>query len=105
MLSPHPRWPDYPARITFLYRTTPAFFLCLRHTADGKGVFTNIARDCSPRSNGRAFTYRDRSHQLSVGTDKHIIADNGFEFIRTVIVAGNRTRTDIDVIADFRIAG
>lgn len=43
-------------------------------------------------------------HQLSVGTNKHIVADNGLKFIRTIVVAGNGSRADVNVIANFRIA-
>ncbi len=43
-------------------------------------------------------------HQLSVGTDKHIVTDNGLKFIRTIVVAGNGSRADVNVIANFRIA-
>lgn len=41
---------------------------------------------------------------LSVGTNKHIVADNGLKFIRTIVVAGNGSRADVNVIANFRIA-
>ncbi len=47
-------------------------------------LFAVLFHSCT-RSNGRAFAYCYRGHQLSVGTNKHIVADNGLKFIRTIV--------------------
>ncbi len=93
-----------PGQNYFSLSDDASLLLSLRHTADSRGIFADITRHSCTRSNGRAFAYCYRGHQLSVGTDKHIVADNGLKFIRTIVVAGNGSRTDVNVIANFRIA-
>ncbi len=51
-----------------------------------------------------AFTNSNRRHQLGIGADKHIVANNRFEFVRAIIVTGDGPRADIHVVANFRIA-
>ncbi len=103
MLSPHPHMTGLPGQNYFFFTGRRQPSLSLRHTAD-RGIFADITRHSCTRSNGRAFAYCYRGHQLSVGTDKHIVADNGLKFIRTIVVAGNGSRADVNVIANFRIA-
>ena len=47
---------------------------------------------------------RDGRHQLGIRADKDIIANNRFMLVRTIVVAGDGARADIDVITDLRIA-
>lgn len=88
----------------FLHRATPALFVYLRHAGEHQLVFRDVARHGSACGDGRAFRDRHRRHQLGIGADKHIVANDGFVLVRAIIVAGDGARADVNVIADFRVA-
>lgn len=76
----------------------------LRYAAQHQFVIGDIARNGGAGGDRDAVAYRDRGHQLSIRADKDIIANNRFMLVRTIVVAGDGARADIDVIANLRIA-
>ena len=55
-------------------------------------------------ADGRARADRHRRDQLGVGSDVHVVLDDGAVLVRAVVVAGDGAGADVDVAADARVA-
>ena len=70
---------------------------------DGQIAVRHVLRDDRPRAHERLRAHGDRGHQRGVAADERVLADDGFVFIHAIIVAGDRTRSDVRPRADLRI--
>src|SRR5471030_177945 len=91
-------------KLFFLQRALPFWLMYLRHAAQQQPVVRNVTGYRRASSDRHVITDSNGRDKLGIRSDENIIADNRFMFIHTVVVAGNGTRADVDVIANVRIA-
>ena len=88
----------------FLLRSFPTLYVSLRNTGGNQFIVFDIRTNGGACTDGGAAFNGDRRNELAVGADKYVVADDGFEFIGTVVVAGNHARADVTIFTDFRVA-
>ena len=76
----------------------------LWHACSDQFIVSDIIADGGTCTDGGAAFDGDRCDELAVGTDKYVVADDGFEFVGTIVVAGNHACADITVFTDFCVA-
>src|SRR5438067_1654011 len=87
----------------FQPRGVPRFVL-LTNAADGESVGGYVLGDGRAGRDVRAVADVHRRHELRVGPDEHAFADDGLVLGGTVVVAENRSRADVRVLADVAVA-
>ncbi len=88
----------------FFYRALPSLDAHLPGTRQRQRLGRRVPRDCRAGTNGGALRNLDRRDQLSIGADKYIILDDSLMLVRAIVVAGNRSRADVDALANYGIA-
>src|SRR5689334_22051676 len=82
----------------------PSFFIDLASSPDGQGILGNVLRDTGCRSYIGPFANLERCDQRSITTHKSAIFNHGGMLGETVVIASNRTCTNVDLFTDLGIA-
>ncbi len=72
----------------------------LTGAAERNGIFGNILRHDAAGGNQRAIADRNRCDQRGIRADEGIRADTGDMLVHAIVIAGDRTGTDIGLLAD-----
>src|ERR1700756_3687020 len=78
----------------------PAGFCDLAAAAEGKGSFGDVFGDAGAGGDVGSGADGDGGDEGGVGADEGSVADGGEVFVDAVVVAGDRTRADVDAGAD-----
>src|SRR6476661_6252909 len=92
-----PTMPHMRLVLGFLSRALVPRLGSLRLLVEREHACLDIAPNGRARAYRRAASDRDRSDQLRVGSDVDVVFDDGAMLVRSVVVAGDRARADIDV--------
>src|ERR1700712_4531756 len=89
----------------FLYRPYVTAFADLRFPVQHELVFSNdILPPRRPRPDRRATRHAHGRDELRVRANEHIVFDHRAEFVRAIVITGDRARANIHARADIRIA-
>ncbi len=69
--------------------------MALGHPGDHQLILGHILGDGGTCPQGSTLADTHRRYQLGIGTDEHIILDDGLELVHAVVIAGDGTGTDI----------
>ena len=86
------------------HRALPSLDAHLLGTRQRQRLGGRVLRDGRAGADGGALRNLDRRDQLSIGADEYVILDDSLVLVRAIIVAGNRSRADVDALADHGIA-
>src|SRR6185369_1075379 len=87
-----------------LDRTLPSLHRDLLGARQRELVGRRVLGERGARAQRCAAPHAHRRHQLRVRTDEHVVLDDGAVLVDAVVVAGDGTRPDVDVLADAGVA-
>src|SRR5579872_4521129 len=82
----------------------PPFFHHLSRSPDCERVLWHILRDTRCGSNIGAFSDTNRRDERAVTAHEYAILNDSLVFVHPVVIAGNRTRSDVHSGANLRVA-
>src|SRR6187455_899421 len=92
------------AASSLLLGTLPAFDRDLFAALQGEPVGWRVPGDGRARADRRLRADLDRRNQHRARADEGAVADLGGPLVRAVVVAADRPGTDVDLLADSRVA-
>ena len=82
----------------------PLFTVNGLRSSERERVGRYITRDCCPRCDKGALTYRPRCHELGIRSNERSRPNIGAMFTLAIVITGDRTRSYISIPTDMRIS-